>query len=65
MTGLVGRQGLHGKIERFQQLSAKANKEMATLDPIHVDIESDRLALVVDNADDDASPALEERPPAG
>ena len=65
VTGLVGKQGLHGKIERFQQLSAKANKEMATLDPIHVDIESDRLALVVDNADDDASPALEEKPPAG
>ncbi len=64
VTGLVGKQGLHGKVERFQQLSAKASKEMATLDPIHIDIENDRLALVVDNAEDEP-PSLEEKPPAG
>ena len=65
VTGLVGQQGLHGKVERFQQLSAKANKEMATLDPIHSEIENDRLSLVVDNDDDDSTPALKEPPPIG
>ena len=46
ITGLVGKQGLHGKVERFAQLSTKANKEMATLEPIHDDIDSDRLESV-------------------
>ena len=43
MRGLAGQQGLYGKIERFQQLSTKANKEMTALEPIHADIETDRL----------------------
>ena len=43
VTGLVGKQGLHGKVERFQQLSTKANKEMTALETIHDEIESDRL----------------------
>ncbi len=51
ITGLVGKQGLHGKIERFQQLSSRANKEMATLEPIHDEIENDRLDSVANNAE--------------
>ena len=43
VRGLAGQQGLYGKIERFQQLSTKANKEMSALEPIHADIENDRL----------------------
>ena len=43
VRGLAGQQGLYGKIERFQQLSTRANKEMAALEPIHADIETDRL----------------------
>ena len=43
VRGLAGQQGLYGKIERFQQLSTKANKEMTALEPIHTDIENDRL----------------------
>tara|TARA_R110002110_G_scaffold205066_7_gene417064 strand:- start:196818 stop:198515 length:1698 start_codon:yes stop_codon:yes gene_type:complete len=43
VKGLVGKQGLHGKIERFQQLSTKANKSMPALEPIHGDIENERL----------------------
>ena len=43
VRGLAGQQGLYGKIERFQQLSTKANKEMTALEPIHADIETDRL----------------------
>jgi DNA recombination protein RmuC len=43
VRGLAGQQGLYGKIERFQQLSTKANKEMTALEPLHSDIENDRL----------------------
>ena len=43
VRGLAGQQGLYGKIERFQQLSTRANKEMTALEPIHADIENDRL----------------------
>jgi DNA recombination protein RmuC len=46
VRGLAGQQGLYGKIERFQQLSTKANKEMTALEPIHADIENDRLENV-------------------
>jgi len=43
VRGLAGQQGLYGKVERFQQLSTRANKEMSALEPIHADIENDRL----------------------
>ena len=43
VRGVAGQQGLYGKIERFQQLSTKASKEMVSLEPIHADIETDRL----------------------
>lgn len=56
VRGLAGQQGLYGKIERFQQLSTRANKEMAALEPIHADIESDRLE-VTGNAATGDSPA--------
>lgn len=46
ITGLVGKQGLHGKIERFQHLSTKADKDMVKLEPLHDDIENDRLDSV-------------------
>src|SRR5210317_516859 len=50
VRGLAGQQGLYGKIERFQQLSTKANKEMSALEPIHDDIENDRLEGVGETA---------------
>lgn len=43
VTSLVGKQGLHGKVERFQQVSAKANKTMPALEPIHENLEAGRL----------------------
>lgn len=58
VKGLVGKQGLHGKVERFQQLSTRANKEMATLEPIHDDIETERLEFAVGNSDSETSPLL-------
>jgi len=58
VKGLVGKQGLHGKVERFQQLSTRANKEMAALEPIHDEIENDRLETAMDRQDEEASPQL-------
>ena len=56
VTGLAGKQGLHGKVERFQLLSTRANKEMAVLEPIHDDIENDRLESMTTSAADNDSP---------
>jgi len=49
VKGLVGKQGLHGKVDRFQQLSTKANKKMPALEPLHGDIENERLDSVLDS----------------
>ncbi|MDO4626663.1 MAG: DNA recombination protein RmuC [Pasteurellaceae bacterium] len=46
VTALVGGQGLIGKVERFKALSAKANKQMPNLEPIHADIEMEKLTVV-------------------
>ena len=43
VRSLAGQQGLYGKIDRFQHLSTRANKEMSPLEAIHADIENDRL----------------------
>jgi DNA recombination protein RmuC len=58
VKGLVGKQGLHGKVERFQQLSTRANKEMSLLEPIHDEIETDRLDSIIADADNGAKPPL-------
>jgi DNA recombination protein RmuC len=57
VKGLVGKQGLHGKVERFQQLSTKANKEMTALEPIHADIENDRIDSTISQEQPDSEPA--------
>lgn len=46
VTGLSGKQGLYGKVERFAQLSGKASKNMVDLEPIHTDIEIERLEAI-------------------
>ncbi|MEM8661397.1 MAG: DNA recombination protein RmuC, partial [Pseudomonadota bacterium] len=55
VRGLVGQQGLHGKIERFQHLSTKANKAMPELEPIHADVENARLDALGEAAEDEGS----------
>ena len=59
VKGLVGKRGLHGKVERFQQLSTRANKEMSALEPIHDDIENDRLEAH-NNSDEQDTTELEQ-----
>ncbi len=48
LTSIAGRQGLHGKVERFSQLSSKVSKTMPTLEPLNKDLEQGRLSLIVE-----------------
>lgn len=57
VKGLAGKQGLRGKVERFQQLSTRANKSMVELEPLHDDIESERLEFAADYAEDEVAAA--------
>ncbi len=47
VTAVAGQQGLYGKVNRFAELSAKANKQLPALEPMHADIEVQRLETVV------------------
>jgi len=48
LTSLAGRQGLHGKVERFRQLSSKVSKSMPTLEPLHKDLDQEKLELIIE-----------------
>jgi DNA recombination protein RmuC len=50
VTALVGRQGLHGKVDRFRQLSTRANKQLPEIEELSMDEQSERLDLAVQNA---------------
>lgn len=50
VTAVAGQQGLYGKVNRFAELSAKANKQLPALEPVHADIEVQRLETVVTEA---------------
>lgn len=58
LTGLVGKQGLHGKVERFQQLSTRANKAMVALEPVQDDIDTARLDALEGQAATETDAAL-------
>lgn len=48
VTALGGKQGLYGKVERFNKLSAKVSKTLPQLEAAHMDFESERLSLIVE-----------------
>lgn len=48
LTAVAGRQGLHGKVERFSRLSSKISKTMPTLEPLHRDLRLESLELIVE-----------------
>ncbi|MGB6155600.1 DNA recombination protein RmuC [Castellaniella sp.] len=52
VTAVAGQQGLYGKVNRFAELSSKANKQLPALDPMHADIEVQRLEAVLPDASD-------------
>ena len=47
VTALVGNQGLHGKVERFKTMSAKASKDLPAMEPLHPELDDARLDLVL------------------
>lgn len=62
VKALAGKQGLYGKVERFNKLSAKVSKTLPALEPTHMDFESERLSLIVE-ALDEADESTAELPP--
>ncbi len=46
VTALVGQQGLHGKVERFNKLSNKVTRTMPDIEPLHSDVELERLEVI-------------------
>src|SRR5690554_145550 len=59
VTAVAGQQGLYGKASRFSELSSRANKTMPTIEPQHVDLEVQKLDLVLpaDHKETGAEPA--------
>ncbi len=48
VTALAGKQGLYGKVDRFNQLSTKVSRSLPALEASHRDFEHDRLALIAE-----------------
>ncbi|MGK0398469.1 MAG: DNA recombination protein RmuC [Gammaproteobacteria bacterium] len=48
LKAIVGRQGLHGKVERFEQLSNKVSKSMPELEPLHNDLNHETIELIAE-----------------
>lgn len=48
VTALVGKQGLVGKVERFQQLSSKASQTLPQVELLQTDWDTTRLNLIVE-----------------
>lgn len=46
VTAVAGQQGLHGKVARFRELSARAKRTMPDLQPLAIEIENERLGLI-------------------
>ena len=46
IKALSGKQGLYGKVERFDKLSSKIMKKLPKLEPIHCDIEQEKLTMI-------------------
>ena len=62
VTALAGKQGLYGKVDRFNLLSAKVTKSLPAMEPTHVDFESDRLSLIVEAIQEPEEPEEPEEP---
>ncbi len=53
VASISGRQGLHGKVSRFGQLSSKVSKSMPELEPMHSDLHLQRLELSAEAIEED------------
>ncbi|WOX05965.1 DNA recombination protein RmuC [Microbulbifer pacificus] len=64
VKALVGQQGLHGKVERFAQISSKVTKSMPKMEAATLDFETERLSFVVEAIDEEPAPPQLEHVPA-
>lgn len=60
VTSLVGKQGLLGKVERFQQLSSKANQIQPQIELLETDWDTTRLELIAEKPEITANTDLAE-----
>jgi DNA recombination protein RmuC len=60
VRGLTGQQGLQGKVERFRQLSARVSRDIPHLEPVHSDLEQERLRQVTAEPERSASGAADD-----
>lgn len=51
VRSVAGQQGLHGKVQRFAELSSRANKTMPDIEPVQPDIDTERLQMVASVSD--------------
>jgi len=49
VTALMGRQGLHGKVERFKQVSQRASKDFPEVGTLTTDTDSHQLSKLTDS----------------
>ena len=56
VKALVGQQGLHGKVERFTQLSSKVSKTLTPIEPRHLDFETEKLQLLAEPIEESNNP---------
>lgn len=54
VKALVGQQGLHGKVERFREVSNKVSKKLVEIEPTHLDFETERLVIAAEPIPDSA-----------
>jgi DNA recombination protein RmuC len=64
-TALTGHQGLHGKVERFADMSAKVTRAIPVIEPQHSDLQTENLQLLAEpiadeeDTDEDARPGTQ------
>ena len=47
-TALTGHQGLHGKVERFADMSSKVTQSIPSIEPQHSDLQTENLQLLAE-----------------
>ncbi len=52
VTSLIGRQGLAGKVERFQQLSSKVSQSLPAVELLNNEFETEKLTLFVEKIEE-------------
>ena len=48
VTAISGRQGLRGKVERFDEMSSKVTQAIPEIEPLHNDLQSEKLDLLAE-----------------